>query len=117
MILPKAFAPTFTKFLGRISPEADTTEVRLCRETLPVCTVTTPWLFLRMVKPTTAATRSKMTMMIAIFFFNFMSVEFDAQLPHRRAALAKRKPHYIVCCCFQDCLSSVYTRESSAQFQ
>src|SRR5437868_14643611 len=117
MILPKALAPTFTKFLGRISPDAETIEVRLCRVTLPVCTVTMPWLFLWMVNPTTAATNTRMTMMIAIFFFNFISVEFDAQLPRRRATLVKRKLHYNVCCCLQDCLSYVYTRESSAQFQ
>src|SRR3954470_8373091 len=99
MILPKALAPTFTKFLGRISPEAETTEVMLCRETRPVCTVTTPSFFLCMVKPTTAASSSTMPTTIAIFFFNFMSVDFDAQLPNRRATLVRRKLHYIVCSC------------------
>src|SRR3954464_8614641 len=85
MILPKAFAPTFTKFLGRISPDAETTEVRLWRVTLPVCTVTTPSFFLWMVKPTTASTSRAITAMMRIFFFTVISVHFDARLPRRRA--------------------------------
>src|SRR3954462_14866975 len=89
MIFPKAFAPTFTKFLGRISPEADTTEVRLCRRTLPVCTVTTPSFFLWMVKPTTASTSTARTAIIRIFFFNVISVDFDARLPRRRARIER----------------------------
>src|SRR5436309_9769659 len=98
MILPKAFAPTFTKFLGRISPEADTTAVRLWRQTLPVCTVTTPSFFLWIVKPTTAASSTTMPAMIRIFFFNVISVVFDARLPCRRASQLKGKLYYIVCC-------------------